>query len=66
MVYVRRTAVKSAGIDLSTHRERIFSGDPLQSSSMKELPKARTTTDIRCKLELNGNWRTIPIEYGSY
>jgi len=65
MVYWRRTAVKLAGTDWSTHRVRIFSGDPLQSNSMQGLPKARTTTDIRCRLELNGNWRTIPIEYGN-
>ena len=62
----RKTLAKSAGMDDSTQRVRIVSGEPLTSSSMCGLPKVRTTTDIRCRLELKGNCRTIPTAYGTW
>lgn len=44
----------------------IFSGEPLVRRSKESLAKIRTITLVRCKEELNGNARTIPISNGTF
>ena len=47
--------------EAEVHKDTIISGAPFVYKSKLLPPSCRTITDMRCRLEENVNWRTIPI-----